>query len=421
MEILNAGKKDTCIPVTRLSNEQVISEPALPSAGITSFNGTTNLTAGTDRIMVINVAYGVRDTETPINLTSIDVGGITPTPITNKTITSTGAGVNGQNTQETYYILESDIASLTNPATITVNFDMGLQNSLFGGVQVRTDFYENVNQGSPIFATNQNCIAGVVTNPHSITVPSSEFGATHWVYTKAAGINDSWNSPPNTMDVGNQVSGLFLNTGYQEGDLTDPHELEITQLAGTFKGVIATGINLFNNCIELPEPQCNCEITTNTELVDRSYIVDTLTAGDANETGELHTLTVTRVDSAFTTTATGIVTAIPLDHVDIHVNEWYQPSATSNTALQRIAPVLELLKNGNVVATSATGYQRHANDHSESSNGLSWIDSAPLVGDVYEVQSRQESTQNDILNITLGHLQAKGVEKVPVVVDVTIN
>lgn len=264
MEIINAGKKvENCDEAIRLSHQHILTEPALSNAGITNFSGSVNITAATatpaERIAIISVVVGVRDTDTPVDVTAIDLGGITPTLISQKSITSTGAGSNGQNNQYIYYVKESDLATLGATATLTIDTNPDLQGGTFGGLLARVNFYDGINQAAPIFAFGQSCEAGAAANPWTQTVPSSDLGITHWTYSKAAGINDSINAP-NIVDGLVQASGLAIGTAYQEGSVTDPHELEVTQLAGTLKGIITTGVHLTSSCLEVPSA-CNCSIT----------------------------------------------------------------------------------------------------------------------------------------------------------------
>ena len=88
----------------------------------------------------------------------------------------------------------------------------------------------------------------------------------------------------------------------------------------------------------------------------------------------------------------------------MHVHQ----TVPQNVSRQRPAPVLELRKNGVVVATSATGYIRDANDHEESSNTIFWIDANP-DGSAYTVTGRVESTQAGDVNSVTGQFFARSV------------
>ncbi len=96
-------------------------------------------------------------------------------------------------------------------------------------------------------------------------------------------------------------------------------------------------------------------------------------------------------------------------------------SATLNGGYARINPELELLKNGTVVATSASGYQRHVVGHTSSSNTIAWVDPDPNTGDYYELRAQQGATQNDVLNISKGHFDAVATKKKEVVQTITSN
>lgn len=161
---------------------------------------------------------------------------------------------------------------------------------------------------------------------------------------------------------------------------------------------------------------CNCECDCNygTAVVDRSSIATAGVTGDANQPNVIQTLTQTRADTGLTIAGNAVTNSIGGDYVEIHAQEYFQQPQAATFA--RINPELELLKNGAVVATSASGYQRHATGHNSSSNSISWTDPNPAAGDTYQLRSQQGSNQNDILNIDLGTLSVKVVEKVNVLI-----
>ena len=154
---------------------------------------------------------------------------------------------------------------------------------------------------------------------------------------------------------------------------------------------------------------------TNTDTVDKSYVFTATMSGDANQPNVLATITATRTDSPFAL-AGNEVTYTPAgsaDHVIIETNEWYTDPQSGARA--RVAPEMELLRNGVVVARSASGYQRHSSGHNQSSNGISWVDGNP-AGAVYSIRAQQGSSQTDVVNRDTASLSIRAVEKVTVLV-----
>lgn len=129
--------------------------------------------------------------------------------------------------------------------------------------------------------------------------------------------------------------------------------------------------------------------------------------GNANSVNAVLAGNELREDSEW---SDGTVTGT-FDHVEISAMATYTydtGNATTNT-LSRISPVLALLKNGTLVAVSASAYQRHSTGHNDSSNTIHWIDPAPVSGDTYTLQFRRGSTRTNVLNITQGHFTLKAV------------
>lgn len=65
--------------------------------------------------------------------------------------------------------------------------------------------------------------------------------------------------------------------------------------------------------------------------------------------------------------------------------------------IQRAAPVVNLLKGGQLVSRSASGYIRDATDHEQSSNSIVYIDHAPGVDPVYSLQAVRDSTNAGVV------------------------
>lgn len=78
----------------------------------------------------------------------------------------------------------------------------------------------------------------------------------------------------------------------------------------------------------------------------------------------------------------------------------------NTSAMQRISPELVIEASTDrdrwaALATSLTGYQRHANGHKSSSNHVSYCD---LESRAYRVSAKQGGDQNDTLPITNGYV-----------------
>ena len=150
----------------------------------------------------------------------------------------------------------------------------------------------------------------------------------------------------------------------------------------------------------------------NTDFVDKSSIATATVSGDSNQPNTIQTLTPLRTSTGLLIVGDTIVNNIGGDYVEVDVHEYFQQN--QNAGFARINPELELLKNGVVVDRSASAYQRHATGHDSSSNGISYVDRNPSVGDVWSLRSQQGSGQNDVLNIDLGSISVIVVEKIEV-------
>lgn len=145
---------------------------------------------------------------------------------------------------------------------------------------------------------------------------------------------------------------------------------------------------------------------------DHSSIATTTLSGNSNAIASILATTQTRADTNLIVGANSITNNIGGDYAVIDFNEYMD--VPNSTAFQRIAPTLELLKNGLVVMTVNTSYQRHGNDHSQSSNGGTYTDFSPAVGDIWSLRTQRGSTQADVLPITQGHFDLRVVEKIQV-------
>lgn len=167
------------------------------------------------------------------------------------------------------------------------------------------------------------------------------------------------------------------------------------------------------------------DITTLTTEVDSAVISSAAVSGDSNEPNTILTLTSQRADNiaglgSWSNAGNAMTYAGSPDHVEVNAHVTMENPAQNN-GKARIAPVLELLRNGTVLARSMTGYQRHNNGTNDSSNGISFIDPTPGANPVYELRAQQGSNQNDVEPIDLGSMSAKAVHKVTVVTAVQLN
>lgn len=156
-------------------------------------------------------------------------------------------------------------------------------------------------------------------------------------------------------------------------------------------------------------------LRTETTEVDWSCEARYSLTGDANEPGnELAATSESEdaADSCFAISGNG-VQYTPQNTPDfIEISGMAFVDLPQSGTLSRLAPELELLKNGTPLPVrSATGYQRHATDHTSSSNTLVWLDTDPQAGDVYTFRAQQGSSQDDVADIDLGHASFVASEK----------
>jgi len=156
-----------------------------------------------------------------------------------------------------------------------------------------------------------------------------------------------------------------------------------------------------------------------TIMVDQSFLAKASVTGDSNQPNQILTLTSQRTDMGWTISGNQVVFNDNADYVEINAMAYMQQNQSNTYA--RINPVLELLKNGIVVARSASAYQRHGSGHDSSSNTISYVDHNPISGNIYQLRAQQGSSQNDILNIDLGHFDLIAVKKASVVQTIITN
>lgn len=212
------------------------------------------------------------------------------------------------------------------------------------------------------------------------------------------------------QDVNNLVDGKLQVKGVQElFDSINVHR------------VVLDGL-LTNDALDTDQDPTN-EIQTLSSIgvsVDKTNVATATVTGDGNQPNNILTLTGQRADGGITIAGNQVTNNIECNFVVIDVSCWYD-LPTNVGVYARVSPVLELLKNGTVVAKSATGYQRHSVNHSDSSNSFTYTDGFPALGDVYSLRAQQGSNQNDVVNVTVGHIGVRVVEKIKVIEDVTIS
>ena len=167
--------------------------------------------------------------------------------------------------------------------------------------------------------------------------------------------------------------------------------------------VFSDGVYGFDDAPDAPA------MAENTFMVKAPALIQNLNVIAATNFG-----TATRSESGWSHAQDGnaFVYAGTADRVDIVVQTHQQIPGTVNR--QRPSPILELLKDGAVVATSATGYIRDTIDHEESSFTLVWTDESPGTGATYTVQTRRDTTNTGAVDLVTGDFVGKAVHKVEV-------
>lgn len=152
------------------------------------------------------------------------------------------------------------------------------------------------------------------------------------------------------------------------------------------------------------------DLQTTTLTTERSFLAATsIPPQDVNDNG-LIAVNPERLDQGWALNAFVLEYAGEPDRVRISLSAHQSIADTVDT--QRPAPVIELSKNGSIVAVSATGYIRDDGDHEESSHSIAWIDPAPGVDPTYTILSRQESSEGGRVDITIGAFSAEAIELV---------
>lgn len=184
---------------------------------------------------------------------------------------------------------------------------------------------------------------------------------------------------------------------------------KVAYLSNTAYDVEGVGEQTLAELVQLIEDGTICGLTN----VDNSSLASFEVTGDGNGDGVILTLTQDRADAGLDMSANEVKNNIGGDHVVVIAQEHF--TAAQDPSISRIAPVMELLKNDVVVCTAATGYQRHTEQHTSSSNSLVYTDPNPSVGDKYSLRAQRGSNEVDPMPIECGYFQIKVVEKLQVV------
>lgn len=156
--------------------------------------------------------------------------------------------------------------------------------------------------------------------------------------------------------------------------------------------------------------KCYCALKTRFDeliipVVPATSIAAATVTGDGNQPNSIHTLTSVRADAGWSLVGNAATFTGTPDHVEVAANLYYtDPLAATRV---RVAPVTELLKNGVVVAKSATGYQRHGTQHISSSNTIAYLDPSPGSNPVYQLRAQQGSGMTDVVLTDIGTFSVK--------------
>jgi hypothetical protein len=185
------------------------------------------------------------------------------------------------------------------------------------------------------------------------------------------------------------TGGTLLKAYECGGEWTDENGATITEPAGALPCGVSGPIDSLQTQID------------NISIVSPMAAYDVTGNGNGNNT--VLSLTTVREDAGW---LAGAFAGTP-DRVRITTTVNYD--IPQNGAAQRVSPILELLKGGTVVAISSTGYQRHATDHNESSNTITFTDPTPGANPVYSLRARRGSSQTDVVNVSLGSIQLEAI------------
>lgn len=156
----------------------------------------------------------------------------------------------------------------------------------------------------------------------------------------------------------------------------------------------------------------------NTAQVDQSFLAAAdIDVQDINDNGVID-ITSLRTDSGWSFAANSFTYTGSPDHVDISAMcKNLDPGGASRVRANPTMSLQKLIGGAWVTQVeSATGYIRDGTGHTESSNTISYTDESPGVNPQYRLLSRQESTEGDSVNSSLGKFSLKAIEKVDVLI-----
>jgi hypothetical protein len=145
--------------------------------------------------------------------------------------------------------------------------------------------------------------------------------------------------------------------------------------------------------------------------VDQSFLASSTVTGDANQPNTILTQTQVRADTGWSLTANAWTYTGNPDKVRVDANLYMEENTAATLA--RIAPQLELLRNGVVVA-KGSDYARHATGHDDNHLVIAYTDPNPGTNPVYQLRAQQGGAQTDVLQIDIGSFSLDAVEKVEV-------
>lgn len=145
-----------------------------------------------------------------------------------------------------------------------------------------------------------------------------------------------------------------------------------------------------------------------------SFAQADLAGQNGNQADAAYILTngLVSIGSAWTASSDTFALSEPAQYVEVSAiaTYAYDSGNSMNAGLQRVAPLLKLLKNGVLVAVSASAYQRHNSGHNDSSNTIVYTDLSPSLGDVWQVRMERGSTQTGVLLVTHGQFTVKAMQ-----------
>ena len=148
-------------------------------------------------------------------------------------------------------------------------------------------------------------------------------------------------------------------------------------------------------------------------VLERNFLADAeVDVQNMNLAGGEVTISNRRLDEGWEQADNTLVYTGSPDRIRINVSIPQQ--IANNADAQRAAPIIVLRRNGEPIARSATGYIRDFSDHEQSSQTISYVDSAPDSNPVYDLIKEQDSAINSaVTSNPIASFSAEAVELVP--------